>query len=519
MFFTDRSSQRFRPAVRTRMASRKTFRAGQLLERLEERALLSDYGFTVLQTIPGPAHNGAQWAFDLEPGDINNNGQVVFVADMTQGGSPIGEGIFTQDKAGSLTTLAFPGDTLPGGGVDAGFVFSYESINNRGDTAAAIQLLPFGDPVGVNSALYRHDAGSSSLTPLVLPGMDAPGGGQFVGVHYESDINNNRDVIFSGLVSGADIDPVNPPGVDGIGLCVFKVDAKGNITALVRSGDPVPGGGVFNSARPGTINNAGDVAFSGHNASLPCLGDPTPFYCNESVYLRDATTGTIIKVAQQGDPAPGGHTFNTAFDPRINSRGDVAFVGDFTPNGIKQDVGIYHYNRAKGTTVAIAQTGDSMPGGGHFVTDIDYSPGNLDLNDRGDVTFGATLDTDVNGDGIPDSGVYLWSHGTLSVIARTGTVIPGHRTLAEMQPPSPFAGSGGLSNDRGQVFLQGTLTDGTGVLLVATPNAETREGAIVFSPGHLAMQPTPRTDFAPLSLVDLAIEQLGTIPTTAKKKR
>src|SRR4051794_26900643 len=89
-----------------------------------------------------------------------------------------------------------------------------------------------------------------------------------------------------------------------------------------------------------------------------------------------------------------------AFDGRINARGDVAFIGDVSPGDeLHADVGYYLYNRVDGTTTIIAQPGDTMPGGGHFVSPIRYQVGNLDLNNRGDVTFGAVLETDANGDG------------------------------------------------------------------------------------------------------------------------
>jgi hypothetical protein len=389
-------------------------------------------------------------------------------------------------------------------------------------------LLPFGgpNPLGINAALYRHDAGSSTLTALVTPGMHAPGGGQFVGVYFNTNINARGDIVFGGLVSGADIDPNNPPGVAGIGLGLFKADASGAITAVVRPGDPAPGGGVFDAARPGTINNAGDIVFSGHNASLPCIDTGDPFYCGESVYLRDAATGKIIKVAQQGDPAPRGKTYRLAFDGRINARGDVAFDGNVTPgDALRVDVGYYLYNRASGTTTAVAQPGDPMPGGGHFLLPITYGTGNLDLNDRSDVTFGAMLDTDANGDGQPDTGVYLWSNGTLSLIARSGTVIPGVGTLAQLRPPDTGNwGSGAMSNDQGQVFFQGTLTNGTGVLLVATPHGNGQgQTAVLATASAIHAAVTSQGDGTPVAILpsDL-VDQLLALDSDAfsgKKKK
>jgi hypothetical protein len=63
----------------------------------------------------------------------------------------------------------------------------------------------------------------------------------------------------------------------------------------------------------------------------------------------------------------------------------------------------------------------------------------LSFNDRGEVAFAATLDTDDDGDGILDTGVYVRSAGALQLIARTGTVVPGIGTIAHIQPPKTSA--------------------------------------------------------------------------------
>jgi hypothetical protein len=126
----------------------------------------------------------------------------------------------------------------------------------------------------------------------------------------------------------------------------------------------------------------------------------------------------------------------------------------------------------------VARPGDLMPGGGHFVTATFFANAGYSINNPGDVTFNARLDTDVNGDGILDTGLYLHSGGSLRLVARTGTVIPGVGTVAHVNPPSVATNpnqnphdlfGGGAINDLGEILFQVTLTDGRGVLLVATP--------------------------------------------------
>ena len=82
-------------------------------------------------------------------------------------------------------------------------------------------------------------------------------------------------------------------------------------------------------------------------------------------------------------------------------------------------------------------------------------------------------------DGVPDTGLFVWSHGLLRVVARTGTVVPGAGEVANLVmgvlvvvgSTGFVPNSGATMNDRGQVVFGATLSDGRGVLLVATPNS------------------------------------------------
>jgi hypothetical protein len=120
-----------------------------------------------------------------------------------------------------------------------------------------------------------------------------------------------------------------------------------------------------------------------------------------------------------------------------------------------------------------------MPGGGNLLN-ASLIGGNIHINNRGDVVFSGVLDSDVDGDGVDDTGLFQWSHGKLGVIARTGTKIAGVGTvfaLASVQlviPPAPIptTTSGAINNDRGQVLFCATMTDGNVVLLLATPEDE-----------------------------------------------
>jgi len=172
----------------------------------------------------------------------------------------------------------------------------------------------------------------------------------------------------------------------------------------------------------------------------------------------------------------------------MNNRGDIVFLGDLTPPpSARMVTGVYLHSG--GETIAVARPGDPMPGGGAFVTASNIMGRQIHVNNAREVVFNATLDTDDNGDDIPDTGLFVWSYGSLRLVARTGTVIPGVGTIAHLVMnvlvaiPSPaiVPNSGAHNNDRGQVVFGATLrdvdatpcatSDGRGVLLVATPKS------------------------------------------------
>jgi hypothetical protein len=439
------------------------------------------YSFTKLETLSDPAtlvpppSGPAFHINDFEPGAMNNRGDVFYGTDLGTSADPatwattfFGEGVFLRPKGrSSELDLGHSLGNAPGGGTFASLLQGEVSLNEEGDGAYAFTLTPFGAPVTVvdltlgflNSGVYRYSHTSGEVSPVVIPNVTpSPAGGTFPGVGFNASLNNRGDLVF--------------PGIVGDKLGIFKADKEGNITSVVSPGDAMPGHNTFESGSNSGpwINQRGDIAFT---ATL--TSDPAG---RSSIYVKEAGTGKIISIAHGGDPAPRGGTFRGAFSPVLNDSGDVVFEGDLSPGSPSatfQDLGVYLYS--KGTTIAIARPGDSMPGGGHFVTASFIVAFQVHVNNEREVGFSALLDTDDNHDGSPDTGLYVWSHGVLHVVARTGTVIPGVGTIRHLAtfvtgfPPPPVnnPNSGAVNNDRGQVFFCATLTDGRGVLLIATP--------------------------------------------------
>jgi hypothetical protein len=98
------------------------------------------------------------------------------------------------------------------------------------------------------------------------------------------------------------------------------------------------------------------------------------------------------------------------------------------------------------------------------------------IDQRGWVAYPASLDEDTGGDGQIDSGMDVERGGQTSLVARTGTVLPGIGTVLDIGepgtrpgPPIPPQDTGGLISRSGQVVLVVTLTDGREAIVRATP--------------------------------------------------
>jgi hypothetical protein len=283
-------------------------------------------------------------------------------------------------------------------------------------------------------------------------------------------MNNAGTLVFSGIVPTDKGVRIESETYTGLGAGIFRADRQNHITPVVVPGDPAPGGSYFDYARTPWINDAGDIAFAVHVAGEPCISfAPQSVFigCLENLYVKDAARGEVRLVARRGDPRPGGGTYRYLFSPLINNAGAVSFMeSDISPDGFVFGTGVFLHQRGK--IAPIALPGDVMPGGGRM---MGAGPviNAYDHTTSGDVSFDALLDTDEDGDGQPDSGLYIWSGGSLRVVARTGTVTP-RGNIAGLQPPCgcPVSYSGAKMNESGTVAFQATLTDGTGVLISAS---------------------------------------------------
>jgi hypothetical protein len=400
-------------------------------------------------TAPG----GSQFSFDFEPGQINDRGDLDFVADLGATGA---EGVFLFNNRKTFA-LALPGNSAPGGGTFDGFGFTPAGINDEGDAAFAEALTPFTFdlPLGINVGMYRYSADKKTVSAVVVPGVTTvPLAGTLQGVHFGTSINNRGEICFTGLIHT----DVKLPTGESIGKGIFVADKAGKIRKIVIPGDIAPFGKTFDFAEVAWINDRGDVGFGAHVQGEEFVLD--------NVYLSKAPSFQIISIAHQGDPAPGGGTFRHAWGPILNDNHQLLFVGDLTPppdKDLSAGLFLYDYN---GSTVPVVRPGDNLPDG-KFLTVSVFVNGHH-LNNRGEISFLAALDT---GDAL-----YVKSGHEFRLVAKTGAVIPGVGTIKDFDIGSTARLAGGaVNNGRGQVLFYAELVGGGAALTVATPNDEGEE--------------------------------------------
>lgn len=417
------------------------------------------YSFAPVAYLTAPAPGGATFIDDFEPSGLNNRGDLAFTADL----APFGEeGVFLM-RAGALSQVVRYDMPAPGGGTFGPGELGNIGFNDAGDLGVAFSIgpglvsFPTCLPGSASNAyyaggIYRRSHISQQLEAVVTPGVTpAPGGGSFLGVGFNVTLNNRGELAFAGAVN-ADC---------GQTLGIFVAGKKGGIATVAGPITPGPAGGTFELATDPWINDGGDVAFDGW-VSTDLV---------QNVYVKSAATGQFTAVTHTGQAVPGGGTLVAAASPIMNDTGQIVFSATVLPGSGPPIVELLLYSG--GSLVHVAGPGDAMPGGGNITllgAAAVGGPSQFRLNNRGDVVFNAALDTG-------EEGLYVYSHGAVSLVAKTGTAIPGVGTLFDLEQfvnglIGPIVGKPAsfiAANDRGQIAFACTLADGSGALLLATP--------------------------------------------------
>jgi hypothetical protein len=311
---------------------------------------------------------------------------------------------------------------------------------------------------------------------IVSSGDDAPGlsGGKFWNFRA-LEISRSGKIAFRGNVTrsaGSD-----PSLVDGI-----FVEGDDGLVLVAAVGQQVPGaepGVVFTDLdgyAPVTGNNHGEVAFS---ARVSPSWAESPY--RSGIWLRNRQ-GDLSPVVRLQDSAPGtdGATFGQVSQIALDDDGRISFLAGLKGPAINNgnDTGIWQRTSDGSEIVKVAQQGDAAPGGGQFALF-----GWLAVNNAGRVAFGAGL----SGPGLDpaiDSGVWAFDrNGVLVPVVRTGDFVDlGDGSVREVANAWTNGGRPGnvnfnSFNDRGEIAVQVTFTDGSQGIFVSRSVAVPEPGA------------------------------------------
>lgn len=372
---------------------------------------------TTIAAVRMPAPGGGEFISATAPA-INAQGQIVFRGTVT---TPSRPGLFLYSD-GNLTQLVADGQRAPTG--EQLIVPTTPAINASGDVVFVS-----------NTGLFMLSDGS--ISRIAATNSPAPGGGLFRTFSLPS-INLSRQVTFSATLSN---------GRTGIFLA-----SGGTIKPIAVSGTLAPTGGTyFGFLQGATLNNAGQVAFSGLVNGF--VGD-------EGIFLY--SNGQTTLLLPSFTPVPGGTMDNPQF-LSLNDAGQISFSAQTLEQPASLS-GIYLFSG--GNISAVMLPGQTSPEGNTFTQSLFTH-----VTAAGQVSFIARTDNSL-------STIYTASENQLTRVAGQGDFIPG---AARVVGISPF----GLTNDGQVLLLAATFPGGTGLFLSSADDGS--DPALVVHPS----QPLP----------------------------
>ena len=312
-------------------------------------------------------------------------------------------------------------------------------IRVRGETANTRSITPLRSEYAPR--LQAPADTICNLSGLAIHGEKAPGtsGGTLDPLAFfnPTTINSLGSIAFNSLVDGS----TRNQGV-------FIADSAGKLTPIAigcggyggggdttsSCGDPTPVGGHFGGFFLGTdftpdINDGGDVLF---------FCDVNGGSSRRGLFLYQAASGTIVKVAVVGDASPLGGTFATVGPGTLNNGRKVVFPASSDSGGFNTSLFMWD----NGVITKVAALGDPAPGGGTFSilgggilgfvdgTSVPVNPLPA-INDVDQVAFRAI----VSG-GITERGIIIRTAGVNEWSVKVPDPTPIGGTYADMQAPS-----------------------------------------------------------------------------------
>jgi hypothetical protein len=190
------------------------------------------------QTITTIAVKGMPAAQNLTFGEtsysppvINNRDQVAFDGDVQNAAGEAVPGVFVSEQGGKLVPIALPDGDLPGG--QKVHLALSPSIDDAGRVAFVARRQSGG---GESAYLWEQ----GTISPIAIIGADAPGGGKFEAITAVRLNNKNRSVLVAARLQDE----------RDFGLYLF---AEGSARAVAVPGQPMPGGGTFQTLETITV--------------------------------------------------------------------------------------------------------------------------------------------------------------------------------------------------------------------------------------------------------------------------
>src|SRR5437660_4209910 len=243
-------------------------------------------------------------------------------------------------------------------------------------------------------------------------------------------VNASGSVAFNSQVDGSDRNQgVFVADADGIISAIAigcgGLGGGGDTTSICGDASPIGGhfGGFFseNTVFTPDINDAGDVLF---------FCDVNGGDSRRALFLYQAASGQIVKVAAVGDPSPIGDTFGAVGPGSLNNNGKVVFLASQVGENFNSNLFMWD----NGVVTKVAAVGDPAPGGGTFsglgTESFGFQDGTFiptgpvpDINDSDQIAFRAI----VSG-GITERGI----------VVRTGQV---DEWYIKVPDPTPIGGT------------------------------------------------------------------------------
>lgn len=340
---------------------------------------------------------GSRYGWHYESLDINNLGNVSFVAGLDPALNPVETGAWSSG-GGSLHLLAAERHSIPGApGVPAPTEGVYwPLLNHVGQTTFLTNFF--------NPTLWVDTPGQP-LRPVASVGDLLPGGPN---LHIKSLgpglIADNGRIVFGARVTTSG----DPIGTEGL-----WTDSDGARSLIARHGGTLPGvAGTITSIGASDMNPAGQIAVDAFVSSPP----------NSRVVAAERPDGSLRIVAQTHVPIPGSSdTLVGLYSPSINSHGHLAFPGFLSGMGHLSAPTSVWAEDFSGLSM-VARFGDLAPGtsGAEFAL-FD----SVQFNDFGELLFKSYLAQDVGGvTHENDEGLWLRTrNGQIILVAREGDVI------------------------------------------------------------------------------------------------